>query len=68
MYSTCLPAALGGQRTAIDLLELDLKMATHLKRHHMVFGKLGPLVEQPMLLTTEPSLQPFFFLLIKTKI
>ena len=52
-----MPGALRGQKRASDPLKLELQMIVN---HHVVVGNQiqDSLAEQPVLLTTEPSLQP----------
>lgn len=44
-----------GQKRASDLLELEIQMVVRL---HVGNSYMGTLEEQPLLLTTEPALQP----------
>lgn len=60
IYSVCtvyMPGARGSQKEVLDLLDLDFQKAVH---YHVGTGNqnLGPLEEQPVLLSAKPSFQP----------
>jgi len=57
MCTLCAPGVCGDQKRALDPLELE-QMA--MSPHASAGKETGPLEEQPVLLITEPSLQPSF--------
>ena len=58
MFTMCVPGASRNQKNALDALELEVQMVVS---YHMCAGngELGPLEEQLVLLTAEPSFQPY---------
>lgn len=62
-YLTCIYCAYRDQQRVLDYPRLELKMIV--SRHGCWGLKLGPLEEQPLVLTLEPSHQPLqFFIFI----
>ena len=57
LYTMCVPGTCGSQKGAPDLLELELTDSCELPCGCLELNP-GPLEEQPMLFTTEPSPQP----------
>lgn len=56
LHTTCVPGAWRGQKRTLDWMELELAQLWVVRQILRI--KPGPLQEQPVLLTTEPSLQP----------
>jgi hypothetical protein len=57
MHTICVPGSSGGQKRALDILELKL-MSSCVPPNGCLKLNLGPLQEQQVLLTDEPFLQP----------
>jgi hypothetical protein len=55
LHTTCVPGAWKGQKRTLERMELEL--AQFWVAMQMLGIKPGPLQEQPVLLTTDPSLQ-----------
>lgn len=56
LHVVCTSSAYGDQRKVLNSLELELEMIVG---HQWEFGTSGSSVEGPVLLNTEPSLQPW---------